>query len=158
MTSPQILSWLQLNEAISAKREELRQLEEHAAFMRDSAIATVRNVLRAYDISLDELNSSMAADEMAARSAHENGRKIRRVSTPRPAAAEQGNPVRDAGPLSRLSSTVKTVLANQGLKTFEAIARAADGGEIRKLQQMGPTRQAQLDAWLTQERAQPPST
>ena len=51
---------------------------------------------------------------------------------------------------------MKTVLAKRGLKTFEAIARAADSGEIRSL--LGPTRLAQFDAWLKQELAQSRST
>lgn len=152
MPSTQVLSWQKLNDAISLKREELQQLVEQAAFMRQSAIATARNILRAYDVSLEELGASFAEDEKTALSASSNGRKLRRVAAPKPATAEQDGAVHESGPLSRLPSTVKTVLANQGLRTFDAIAQAVDSGEIRRLQRMGPTRLAQLDAWLTQER------
>jgi len=44
------------------------------------------------------------------------------------------------------------VLANQGLRTFEAIAAAVAGGQIHRLQRMGPHRRAQLETWLVQER------
>lgn len=152
MTSAPDLSWQKLNEAISLKREELQQLVEQAAFMRQSAAATARNILRAYDVSIEELTASFAEDEKAALFAIDNGRRLRRVAAPKPATIEQDGAVRDAGPLSRLPTPVKTVLANQGLRTFEAIAQAVDSGEIDRLQRMGPTRRAQLDAWLTQER------
>ncbi|WP_374565997.1 hypothetical protein, partial [Ideonella sp.] len=102
MMTSQTLSWQQLNESISLKREELRQLEGHAAFMRDSAIATARNILRAYDISIDELNSSIADDANAARTVRDSGRKVRRVTTPRPVATEQDEPPRESRRLLRL--------------------------------------------------------
>jgi len=148
----QVLSWQKLNDAISLKREELQQLVEQAAFMRQSAIVTARNILRAYDVSLDELSASLAEDEKAALFAVDDERRLRRVAAPKPAPLEQDGEVLYSGPLSRLPTTVKTVLANQGLRTFEAIAQAVDSGEIERLQRMGPTRRAQLDAWLRQER------
>ncbi len=155
MTSAPDPSWQQLKEAISLKREELRQLEEQQAFMRENAAATARNILRAYDVSVDEMIASLADDSKAELFANDNSRKPRRVAAPKPTPIEHDAAAHDPGPLSRLPTTVKTVLANQGLRTFEAIARAVDSGEIRRLARMGPTRQAQLDDWLKQERQRP---
>src|SRR5436190_13441832 len=109
------LTWQQLNEALSLKREELRQLEEQAAFMRQSAISSARNILRAYDVSIEELSASLADDVKEALFARANGRGIRRVATPKPAQPAAVAAV-DSGPLSRLPTTVKTLLANQGLR------------------------------------------
>lgn len=152
MTSAQTPSWQQLNEAISKKREELQQLEEQATFMRHNAAANARNLMRAYDISIDDINASLAEDVKASVFSGLDSRKLRRVATSKPVPPGQEGAGPDRGPLSRLPTIVKTVLANQGFRTFEAIARAIDSGEVLRLARMGPTRQAQLSDWLRQER------
>lgn len=153
MTPTQNPSWQQLNESISLKREELRQLEQQAEFMRHRAIAAARNILRAYDVSLDELSVLLEEDAKASNGGHRADRRARRVAAVKaPATLETA--AQDASPLSRLPSTVRTVLANQGLRTFEAIAEAVDGGQILHLQRVGPHRRALLAEWLAQERGE----
>jgi len=148
------LSTQQLEALIVTRREELRLLEDEAASRRLQAkleaIAMARNLIRAYSIDLREVlggaPTSSPIDGMSQR--------VRRVQGGRPPAPVPNESLAlTGGPLSRLPSTIRTVLANQGLRTFRDIAQAVDSGAVTRLARMGPTRQRELQTWLSTERA-----
>ena len=152
---PRALSLEQLDVLIASKREELRVLEEQAASRRGhaklEAIAKARNLMRAFDIAWDEVAAPDPAVQAGTRSRH--ARSVKRVRGDQLQELPTGAATTAAGgPLSRLPSTIRTVLANQGFRTFRDIAQAVDSGDAKKLGRMGPTRLRELEAWLHAER------
>lgn len=144
-----------IDELIAEKEQQIRELRERRRELQLQAAVTARNLMRSYEISMEELAGSIEVDEAAGLLSETTAaRRVRRIAASRRNLSSALLPeLRPSGPLSRLATTVRTVLANQGFTTFAAIARLVDEERLSEMNGVGPTREAHLRQWLADERA-----